>query len=190
MRLKQLLLFSMMLIGMLACTPQVSQSTLVIPSSLEYMAKKADTIVNGTIRSSYGYREKNMIFTGVKVDVHEYIKSADPARPAVIELKVMGGEAEGQRLEIDHAPRFYPGDEVLLFLMRDKDKYLVYGIYYGACHVLTGQDGVSKRVVGPVFSARKVQNLATQKVYMNALSADGEKLESFVQHVKDLIDRK
>jgi hypothetical protein len=66
----------------------------------------------------------------------------------------------------------------------------VYGIYYGACHVLTGQDGVSKRVVGPVFSTRKVQNLATQKVHMNTLPADGEKLELFVKRVKELIDRK
>jgi hypothetical protein len=185
MKLKQLLLFSIMLIAVLACTPQVSQSTLVIPSSLEFMANKADTIVNGTIRSSYGYREKNMIYTGVKVDVHEYIKSSDATTPPIIELKIMGGEAEGQRLEIDHAPRFYPGDEVLLFLIRKKDKYLVYGIYYGACQVVTAADGV-----GPVFSERKVQDLANKKVHMNTLPPEGEKLELFIQRVKDLIDQK
>ena len=190
MKFKRLLVFSIMLIAVVACTPQVSQSTLVIPSSLEFMVNKADTIVNGTIRSSYGYREKNLIFTSVKVDVHEYIKSADPDRPAVIELKVMGGEAEGQRLEIDHAPRFYPGDEVLLFLLRKKDKYLVFGIYYGACRIVTASDGVSKQVVGPVFSAPKVRNIATQKVHTNTLPPEGEKLESFVQRVKALIDRK
>lgn len=190
MKFKRLLVCSIMIIAVLACAPQVSQSTLVIPSSLKYMANKADTIINGTIRSSYGYREKNMIYTGVKVDVHEYIKSSDPTTPPIIELKVMGGEAEGQRLEIDRAPRFYPGDEVLLFLIRKKDKYLVYGIYYGACRVVTAADGVSKQVVGPVFSERKVQDLATKKVHMNTLPSEGEKLELFVQRVKDLIDRR
>lgn len=190
MKLKRLLVFTIMLIAVLACTPQVSQSTLVIPASLESMADKADTIVNGTIRSSHGYREGNWIFTGVKVDVHEYIKSADASRPPVIELKVPGGEAEGQRTIIDRAPRFKPGQEVLLFLNRRKDKYLVFSIYYGACYVVTGMDGVSKKVVGPVFTERKVMNAKTRKLYSNPLPPDGEKLESFVQRIKELIDRK
>lgn len=190
MKLKRLLIFSIMLIAVLACTPQVSQSTLVIPASLESMADKADTIVNGTIRSSHGYREGNWIFTGVKVDVNEYIKSVDASRPPVIELKVPGGEAEGQRIIIDHAPRFKPGQEVLLFLNRRKDKYLVFSIYYGACYVITGMDGVSKKVVGPVFSERNVKDAKTQKFYANPLPPDGEKFESFVQRIKDLIDRK
>jgi hypothetical protein len=154
------------------------------------MTNKADTIVKGTILSSYGYREGKWIFTGVKVDVNEYIKSADASRPPVIELKVPGGEAEGQRVVIDRAPRFKPGQEVLLFLNRRKDKYLVSGIYYGACYVITGIDGVSKKVVGPVFSERKVKDAKTQKVYVNPLPPDGEKLESFIQRIKKLIDRK
>lgn len=190
MKLKRLLVFSIMLIAVLACTPQVSQSTLVVPASLESMANKADTIVNGTIRSSYGYREGNLIFTGVKVDVNQYIKSADASRPPVIELKVPGGEAEGQRIIIDRAPRFKTGQNVLLFLNRKKDKYLVFSIYYGACYVVTGNDGSSKKVVGPVFTERKVMNAKTQKLYSNPLPPDGEKLESFVQRIKELIDRK
>lgn len=190
MKFKRLLVFSIMLIAALACTPQVSRSTLVIPSSLESMADRADTIVNGTIRSSYGYREGNWIFTGVKVVVNEYIKSAGASRPPVIELKVPGGDAEGQRVIIDRAPRFKPGQEVLLFLNRRKDKYLVFSIYYGACYVETGMDGVSKKVVGPVFSERKVMDAKTRKVYANPLPPDGEKLESFVQRIKELIDRK
>jgi hypothetical protein len=190
MKLKQLLLFSIMLIAVLACTPQVSQSTLVVPVALENMADEADTIITGTIHSSYSYKEKNWILTGVKVDVHDYIKSADPARPPVIELKIMGGEFEGKRLTIDHTPRFFPGDEVVLFLDRRKDKYLVYGIYYGACYVVTKQDGVSKQVVGPVFSNRKVKNIVTQKTQSNTLPPEGEKLESFVQRIKKLIGRK
>ncbi len=190
MDFKRLLVFSMMLIAVLACTPQVSQSTLVIPVALENMTGEADTIVTGTIGSSYGYKEKNWIFTGVKVQVHDYIKSADPAKPSMIELKILGGEVDGKRLTIDHAPRFEPGQEVLLFLDRREDKYLVYGIYYGACYVVTDSDGVSKQVVGPVFSERKVKNSATQKIQSNTLPPDGEKLESFIQRIKDLIDRK
>jgi hypothetical protein len=190
MKLMRLLVFSTMLIAMLACTPQVSQSTLVIPASLESMADKADTIVNGTVRSSYGYREGDWIFTGVTVDVLDYIKSDDASRPSEIELKVPGGEAEGQRIIIDHAPRFKPGQEVLLFLDRRKDKYLVFGIYYGACYVVTGMDGVSKKVVGPVFSERKVMNAKTRTLKSNPLPPDGETLESFVQRIKKLVGRK
>jgi hypothetical protein len=190
MKLKQPLLFSMTLIAVLACTPQVSQSTLVVPVALENMADGADTIIFGTIQSSYSYKEKNWILTGVKVDVHEYIKSAGPDQPPVIELKIMGGEFGGQRMMIDHAPRFFPGDEVVLFLDRQKDKYLVYGIYYGACYVETGKDGMSKQVVGPVFSNPKVRNIVTQKIQSNTLPPEGEKLESFVQRIKKLIGRK
>jgi hypothetical protein len=179
-----------MLIALLACTPQVSQSTLVIPASLESMADRADTIVNGTIRSSYGYREGDWVFTGVKVDVHEYLESADASRPAVIELKVPGGETEGKRIIIDRAPRFKPGQEVLLFLNRRKEKYLVLGIYYGACYVVTDMDGVSKKVVGPVFSERKVMNEKSRKLYTNPLPPDGEKLESFVQRIKKMVGKK
>jgi hypothetical protein len=190
MKLKQLLLFSMMLIGILACTPQVSQSTLVIPSSLAYMANKADTILNGTVRDTFGYWEQNRIFTGVRVDVLEYVKSADPAKPSVVELKVMGGQVGETRLEIDHAPKFTPGEQVLLFLVRQQDKYIVYGIYYGVCRVITAVDGVSKQVVGPVFNERKVQNIATQQAKLNPLPPGGEKLDSFVQRIRDLVGRK
>jgi hypothetical protein len=188
MKLKQLLLFSMMLIVVLACTPQVSQSTLVIPSSLEYMAGKADTIINGTVRDTYGYWEKKRIYTGVRVDVHEYIKSSDPTKPSTVELKVLGGQVGDQRLEIDHAPRFYQGEEVMLFLTRQGDKYLVYGIYYGVCRVVIDKNSGSKQVVGPVFTNPQVQNIATQQVESNPLPPEGEKLESFVQRIKVLVD--
>ena len=190
MKLKQLLLFSIMLIAVLACTAQVSQSTLVIPSSLEYMAGKADTIVNGTVRDTFGYWERNRIYTGVRVDVLEFVKSADPAKPSMVELKVMGGQVGEQRLEIDHAPRFTPGEEVLLFLVRQQDKYIVYGVYYGVCRVITAEDGVAKQVVGPVFNERKVQNIATQQVKLNPLPPNGEKLDAFVQRIRDLVGNK
>jgi hypothetical protein len=184
------LVFSIMLVALLACAPQVSQSTLVVPASLESMADRADTIVNGTIRSSYGYREGDWTFTGITVDVHDYIKSADASRPAAIELKVPGGEAEGQRIVIGRAPRFKPGQEVLLFLNRRQDKYLVLGIYYGACYVVTGMDGVSKKVVGPVFSEREVMNEKTRTLHSNPLPPDGEKLELFVRRIKEMIGKK
>lgn len=190
MRLKRLLVFSLMLIAVLACTAQVSQSTLVIPSSLEYMAGKADTILYGTVRDTFGYWEQDRIYTGVRVDVMEYVKSADPAKPSAVELKVMGGQVGEHRLQIDHAPKFTLGEQVLLFLVRQQDKYIVYGIYYGVCRVIDTDDGLSKQVVGPVFNERKVQNIATQKVTLNPLPPKGEKLDTFVQRIKDLVDKK
>ena len=190
MELKRLLLFSMMLVAVLACTPQVSQSTLVIPSSLEYMVNRSDTIVNGTIRDSHGYWEKKRIYTGVRVDVLQYIKSADSSQPATIELKVLGGQVGDTRLEIDRAPTFEPGEEVLLFLIKQGDKYQIYGIYYGACRVVLDEDGVSKRVVGPVFSESQVKNIETQQVTLNPLPSGGEKLKPFVQRIKNLANQK
>ncbi len=189
MRLKRLVVFSAMLIAVLACTAQVSQSTLVIPSSLEYMAGRVDTILEGTVRDTFGYWEQNRIYTGVRIDVLEYVKSADPAKPSVVELKVMGGQVGETRLEIDHAPKFTPGEEVLLFLVRQQDKYIVYGIYYGVCRVIAAQDGVGKQVVGPVFNERKVQDVETRKVTLNPLPPQGEKLDTFVQRIRDLIDK-
>jgi hypothetical protein len=179
-----------MLIAVLACTAQVSQSTLVIPSSLEYMAGKADTILNGTVRDTFGYWEQNRIYTGVRVDVLEYVKSADPAKPTEIELKVMGGQVGEARLEIDHAPKFTPSEQVLLFLVRQQDKYIVYGVYYGVCRVIDADDGLGKQVVGPVFNERKVQNIATQQAKLNPLPPGGEKLDTFVQRIRDLVDKK
>jgi hypothetical protein len=105
-------------------------------------------------------------------------------------LKVPGGETEGKRIVIDRAPRFKPGQEVLLFLNRREEKYLVLGIYYGACYVVTDMDGVSKKVVGPVFSERKVMNEKSRKLYTNPLPPDGEKLESFVQRIKNMVGKK
>lgn len=190
MRLKRLAVFSLMLIAVLACTAQVSQSTLVIPSSLEYMAGKADTILNGTVRDTFGYWEQNRIYTGVRVDVLEYVKSVDPAKPSVVELKVMGGQVGETRLEIDNAPKFSPGEEVLLFLVRHQDKYIVYGVYYGVCRVITAEDGAGKLVVGPVFNERKVQDIATQQVKLNPLPPNGEKLDVFVRRIRDLVGEK
>ena len=186
--MKRLLIYPLTLIAMLACTAQMSQSTLVLPSSLGYMTEKADTIVNGIIRDSYGYWENKVIYTGIHVDVLEYLKSADPARPQRIELKVMGGRVGDSRLRMDSAPRFKPGEEVLLFLIRHGDRYQVYGFYYGVCRVSTGPDGVSKQVTGPIFSNREVRNLRTHKVQLNALPPGGEKLADFVQRIRKLIE--
>ncbi len=179
--------YPLIFIGLLACTAQVSQSTLVMPSSLDYMADKADTIVTGVVGSSYGYWENGIIFTGVFVDVTEYIKNADTAKPTRIELKVMGGQVGETRLEIDHAPVFKPDEEVLLFLVRQDGKYQVYGIYYGVCRIFAGSDGTTSQVSGPVFENREVQNMDTRMIRLNTLPPGGETLDSFVHRIKELV---
>jgi hypothetical protein len=170
---------------MVLCFSATATATVVMPSSLESMTQACDAIVVGKVTSTQAYWEDNRIFTAVYVDVNEWVKPSDQDAEA-IELKVMGGTVGDTTLEIDHAPEFAVGDEVVLFLNQVEDKYMPFGIYYGVNYLSQGADGLV--VDGPVFDARKTVDLYTREESLNTLPAGGENLDEFIDRVDNILN--
>ncbi|MBU2550676.1 MAG: hypothetical protein KKB20_19870 [Proteobacteria bacterium] len=166
----------------------VARATMVIPSSLEYMTGRAETIVLGRVTGQSAYWEDKVIYTAVAFEVSEYIKGGEPDRPATLEIKVTGGQVGDIRLEMDQAPVFNAGEEALLFLVGDGYKHQVYGIYYGAYRVSPGTRAGSKWVSGPLFDNREVHDLATRQSRSNTLPVGGEDLARFIDRIRSLLE--
>jgi len=121
-------------------------SALMIEMSIEELTYEADAILTGRVKDmeSRWNEEKTLIYTYVTVSVTEYIEMI----PEIEELKevivkVRGGEVGDIGVKVSDTPEFMRGEEVFLFLRRDRIEKLpifrVAGLFQGKYTIEEGK---------------------------------------------------
>lgn len=105
-----------LLVAAAALTAAPARATTVHPFSLDELIYVADRIVVGQVLSTDAAftRDGGLIVTTVELQVAEVLKG--PAAAETLGIQVLGGEAAGLALHVEGAPRFDPGEQVLLFI--------------------------------------------------------------------------
>ncbi len=161
-------------------------ATSVIPISLSQLTEKADTIVTGIVIETHAYWNEGRIYTDTAIETMEFFKHPTPDQPPVIPITSLGGQIGERRMVVHGVPRMIPGEEVLLFLMKQGETYTIYGLHYGLCRIYIDPESASQRITGPLFYARTTQSLSTQSLRLNPLPPHGERLEIFFQRIRNL----
>ncbi|BCS96321.1 hypothetical protein DSLASN_19530 [Desulfoluna limicola] len=164
-----------------------ASATSIIPVSLTQLTERADSIVAGVITETHSYWEDGRIYTDATVETMEYLKHPTAERPHRIVVKSLGGEVEHTRMHVNGVPELVPDTEVVLFLIKRQDKYIIYGLHYGLCVVEPDYDAQSQRVSGPVFRAQTTRNLTTMALTRNPLPSSGERIDLFFERVRRLV---
>jgi hypothetical protein len=117
--------------------------------SVDRMAREAILIVEGEVSGLEPQYEKvpwgRLITTLVRVRVQSTLKGTAESS---IGVRVIGGTIGSERVEVDDAPMFDPGDHVVLFLANGRPgEYTVLGLYQGSFHVgnETGEEKIRGR---------------------------------------------
>jgi len=162
-----------------------ASATMVLPSSIEKMTLGSDLVVRGRIASQSVRAEGATIVTDVVVELAESLKpQANPATGSIT-VKVLGGTVGDTTMKLDLAPAFADGEEVALFLKRNGDRYLIYGLYYGACRIRT--DGLTTTVTGPLYQTGQVYDFTTGRMTVNPVPFGGEPWQNFKARVLAVI---
>lgn len=92
-----------------------AQSSTVQQLTFNEVAKMADGVVSGTVSQVQSARgDGGLIYTFVSLEKLEIIRGAyDSDR---FTLRIEGGEIDGEVLEVTGAPRFRPGERVIVFV--------------------------------------------------------------------------
>lgn len=171
----------------LSLLPSSASATTILPVSLSQMTEKVDTIVAGVVTDTYSYWENARIYTDATVETLEYFKHPTAERPPRIVVKSLGGEVEHTRMHVNGVPELSPETEVVLFLIKQQDKYTIYGLHYGLCVVEPDYAVQSQKVSGPVFRAQTTRNLTTMAYSHNPLPSNGERVDLFFERVRRLV---
>lgn len=123
-----------------------------VPLTPEQLADRADRVIHAKVEALSVQRdEAGRIFTRVELDLRETWKGTEPSGRCVV---VVGGGVLGEIQEASEAsPTFAPGDEVVLFLVRnDRGEWLTLGMAQGQFFVdrdrATGEAFVHNRFWG------------------------------------------
>ncbi len=179
------------IIAMMLSFSQAASSTMIIPSTLEYMTNAVDSIVVGTVKSRTSYWEDKKIFTDVVIEVQDVVKYTEEKAPATVTLKILGGQVGDTRMDVDQAPVFQVGKKNMLFLKKEADgKYHSFGISYGVFQVIFDSSLQKEIVDGPYFRYTEHVDLSTRKTVRMAselLQDESKGLDAFVTRIKNLI---
>ncbi len=139
-------LIFLLLTGLFA--PQTS--ALMVRKNIEELTSQADSILIGKVKKieSRWNEEKTLIYTYVTISVKEHTKAlSGMAEVKEVIVKVRGGEVGDIGLKVSGTPQFREGEEVLLFLKREKlPLFSVTGLFQGK---YTIEDGIAKnRMLG------------------------------------------
>jgi len=130
-------------------------ATVMIPLSLEQMTNEADTIVQGTCTGTRVYESNGMIFTEYTVSVQDVLKGG-PVKE--VKVRQPGGEYNGKGIYIAGTARFFPSEESLIFLSKEKEGARdVVGWSQGKFHVYYDEQSKTK------FAVQDLQGLSVIK---------------------------
>lgn len=104
-----------------ACALLVSaaaHATIMLPLTVEEMAQEASAVVRARVvdRSAEWDRERKRIYTTTTLEISDAIKGDVSRR---IQVRTLGGEADGVGMKVAGTPQFAMGEEVLVFLRPD-----------------------------------------------------------------------
>jgi hypothetical protein len=137
-------------------------ATTVDAPEIDSLITQADYVVRAVVISAKAeWREidgRRYIGTRVELEIREAIKGSPPS-PLVLEL--IGGRVGEDELVIEGLPRFYVGDENVLFVHGEQRKMfplvaLMHGVYPVIREARTGQEYMLRSNGLPLYSATDV----------------------------------
>lgn len=161
--------------------PRPAEAVSPVPKTFHQLVAEAELIVVGTVSRVDGTRiPEGPIVSDVTLTVLKIAKAIRPT-PGTIVVRVLGGEVGGTSLMVPGAPRFRPGETVLLFIRgNQREMFPFVGVQQG------------------VFSVRRDSALGIERVFdwqgrpvlgLNggAVTGDGAAPESAAIPLDDLL---
>lgn len=126
-------------------------ATVVEALGLEQLAARAQLVVRGRVESSSSaWDESNRrIFTRTRLQAAEVLKQGAAGQASgngIVEVVVPGGEVGGIGQLVAGAPRFVPGEEVLLFLEATKRGWTPVALSLGKFTLRPDEQGLLRAV--------------------------------------------
>ena len=114
-------------------------------TSLEEITRDSDLIFEGRVISVESEWNNNPrhIFSTLRIRIHNIIEDNNSQKEIgdIIELRLPGGKVDGITMFVLGGPRFYMGENVLLFLKKEKKKFLLNGFTLGKFSIKTDKTG-------------------------------------------------
>jgi hypothetical protein len=109
--------------------PSQSGAGIVEKLTVEELTARADSILIGRVIDIACYREgEGNIYTQVTLSVEQTIKGETQE---VVNLRVPGGELNGQAMWVEDAPSFESGERAVIFLQGAEGSFTVVGGFQG-----------------------------------------------------------
>ncbi|RKY77553.1 hypothetical protein DRQ00_06725 [candidate division KSB1 bacterium] len=109
------------------------------PMSVEQLSEQADKIVEGVVTNIRCEMEANsrFIYSWVTLRIEKCLKSSDA--DAEVEFRIPGGVVDDLQLTVSHAPTFFVGEHVIVFLARQHKVWQVLGWRQGKFTIVKEQ---------------------------------------------------
>jgi hypothetical protein len=133
----------------MALTALPSSATTVERYSVEDLATRAETIVQGVVRGSRTYwsADRKLILTGTTIEITESLKGQAPRS---VEVTTVGGQIGDTVLHVSGMPAFAAGETAIVFVERSNGYNTVTGLGQGKFSVVNGE--VANSVSGLSFA--------------------------------------
>jgi hypothetical protein len=175
--LRRLVPAALLLMGVLA--PATTRATTMVARSVEDLSRASESIVRATTlstRSAWDAQHRHIVTT-VRLRALEKVAGRIEASTE-FEVQQSGGIVDGIEEMVIGAPTFAPGEEVVLFLVRDpkKDGLTIAEMAQGKLEVMrdaAGRDHLGQRDLAGVdwvqgTGPNRVSNLATLRARVSA----------------------
>ena len=163
-----------MLVFILVCAVKHSTATTMLKISIADLTQKAGNIIIGKVvdKKSEWNKNKTRILTYTTVEVAKDIQGVTGSK--TITIMTPGGVVGDIGLKIVGAEQYDIGEEIVVFLDKDDDRYRAVGMIQGKFNI--AKDGVT--------GAKKVINKPTDNVLF--MKRDGTKAEEEKQEAMGL----
>ena len=152
--LKKLLTGLIVSAALLTCLPALIQATTVERLSLDDLAARSQTIVQGTVLGSRTYwsPDGKLILTNTTIQVTESLKGQ---AGRTVEVTTVGGQIGDRILHVGGMPAFVPGESTIVFAAK-----ITKGWLRRACSPLASCSATRTLDTGPLRRARSVMTPA------------------------------
>lgn len=151
-----------------------AHATFMVPLSLKRLTRRSQMVVEGrvTARQSFWNRSRRRILTRITIRVRRSLKGRKQAGSTVT-VQRLGGRIGRIVMRVLGAPRFRPGEDVVVFLNRRRRTLYVTGMAQGKFtvkrHATTGVQAVTRNLNGIRWTSRRVK--PSGRMTLNALRA-------------------
>ena len=146
-----------------ALVASTALATTLVKADLSWLTRNSDAVVVGTVGSVHSrYTADRMrIMTNSEIAVSQTLKGQVPATVVVMQP---GGEVGNVGQLVSGVARFSPGEEVVVFLEKRGERYVVTGLGQGKYTLERGADGRRYAVPPKELDAELVDPVTRQPV--------------------------
>jgi len=180
-----------LVLASIAVGPAIASASLILPSTERAMTQRSHLIVLGNVVSveSRWDMRRPVIVTEAIIRVERFIKGSDLVSSSMVHVLFEGGRIGDRADEIDGAPAFHEGEEVLCFLKRNLDgkSFHVFAIYYGKYRITVDAETGRKIVDGPSFHVEIKYDLDTGEPLATDRRTEKIILEDFIEEIESYL---